>query len=205
MKQLKFGLNGIKPSDLLARAIRIETMMTGNPVFDDPIPSIAELTAAREELETRITAASRGDRTAIAHRKEQEEVVKTILKKLGNYVQIKSSSTSEILSSGFDVRSKNAPILSLLRPASLHAVRSDKEGVVELNWKPVRGGNQYIVEKSIKDPITDVAEWVHLGYSTRSKFFVKNLEPGVYYWFRVRAIGSAGMSPFSDPATVMAA
>lgn len=205
MKQIKIGLHAIKPSDLLARAIRVENMMTDNPVFENPIPSIAELSAAREELELRITAASMGDRGAIAHRKEQEDVVKSLLRKLANFVQIKSETVSDILSAGFDVRRKATPIGSLVRPASLHAVRSDREGVVELRWKPVRGSNQYIVEMSVKDPISEVAEWVHVSYSTRSKFFVEDLQPGVYYWFRVRAIGAAGMSPYSDPATVMAA
>lgn len=205
MSNLKTGLDGLKPSDIVAKSIHIESKMENNVLFANPIPALADLTAARLELEARITAAAMGDRAAIALRKDQEKVVKTLLRKLGNYVQIASNSESDILSSGFEVRKTTASIGELSRPAALNVKRTDAEGAVSLSWKPVRGGQQYIVEISTKDPMTEAAEWVHLAYTGKSSHEADNLTPGTYYWFRVRALGRAGMSPYSDPAVVMAA
>lgn len=203
--KIKLGLIGLKPSDLVAKSIEIETKMDGNPLFTNPIPALTDLTAAREELESRITAAAMGDRGAISLRKDQEQVLKTLLRKLANYVQLMSNSESDILSSGFSLRRKAESITHLSRPTALEARRSDAEGEVLLNWKAVRGSQHYIVEISTKDPIAGGAEWIHSGYTARSVHVVANLNPGSYYWFRVRALGSVGQSPFSDPAMIMAA
>lgn len=201
MAKVKTGLYGLKPSDLAAFASRIETKMSGNPVFPDPTPTIAELTAAREELEARINAASDGGRTLISKRRAQEKVVTEMIQKLASYVQLMSQDETDILSSGFDVRRRPSPITELPRPDALQALRNAKEGVVELQWKPVRGSSQYLIEiRSDDTPVWDIAD-----YSTRSRCLVPNLIPGKVYWFRVRAQGSVGNSPFSDPATVMAA
>ncbi len=202
---VKVGLTGLKPSDLVAKSIQVESSMNSNPLFATPTPTLADVTAAREELEIRITAAAMGDRSAIALRKDQEKVLKTLLQKLASYVQIASNSESDILTSGFDVRRKGEAIGHLSRPAALDAKRTDAEGVVQLSWKPVNGSQHYIVEMTTSDPMTGSASWAHLAYTGKSNQEVTNLTPGTVYWFRVRALGSKGQSPFSDPAKVMAA
>ncbi|NEN23402.1 fibronectin type III domain-containing protein [Cryomorpha ignava] len=205
MKRLKIGLDRLKPSDLLAKAIDVETKLTGNPVFSNPVPALADLAAASTELEIRITASNMGDRSAIARRKEQEKEVRYILRKLGSYVQLTSENDSDILSSGFELSKTPVPLTSLSRPAALKAMRSDMEGRVNLTWAVVRGSNQYVVEVSSQDPINQTADWIHTAYTSRSNHQIDNLQPGKYYWFRVRALGASGMSPYSDPAMVMAA
>lgn len=205
MKRIKIGLDKLKPSDLLAKAIDVETKLTANPVFTTPVPPLVDLAAASAELESRITASNMGDRSAIERRKEQEKEVRYILRKLGSYVQLTSETDSDILSSGFGLSKTPAPIASMSRPAALKAMRSDMEGRVTLTWNVVRGSNQYIVEISSQDPINQTAEWVHTAYTSRSSHQIDNLTPGKYYWFRVRALGTSGMSPYSDPAVVMAA
>ena len=205
MRRIKLGLDKLKPTDLLAKAIDVETKLTGNPVFPTPIPDLADLTAARTELEARITASNMGDRGAIARRKEQEKEVRDILRKLGSYVQLTSQTDSDILSSGFDLSKTPQPLTSLSRPQALKAMRSDMEGIVNLTWTAVRCGSQYVVELSAQDPQLEAAVWVHAAYTSRSNHQIDNLEPGKYYWFRVRALGNCGMSPYSDPAVVMAA
>ena len=203
--KVTMGLSGLKASDLVAKSIHIESKMEGNPLFATPTPTLAEVTAAREELEIRISAAAMGDRSAIALRKDQELVLKTRLRKLANYVQIASNSESDVLSSGYDVRKKSESITHLSRPTSLEAKRSDAEGVVDLSWKPVRGSQHYIVEMTTTDPLMGNTTWIHSAYTGKSNHEVSNLSPGTYYWFRVRALGSQGQSPFSDPSVVMAA
>ena len=74
-----------------------------------------------------------------------------------------------------------------------------KAGEIELNWDKVKGTKSYIMQKQL-DPHDDTM-WEYAGVSTKSKDILDNLERGKQYWFRVAAIGAAGQSPWSDPAT----
>lgn len=202
---IKLGLSRIKPTDLVAKCSHIENKMTGNPLFADPMPALADITAAREELSIRINAAKMGDRGQIARRKEQEEVVKNLLRKLAGYVKAVANAEADVLSAGFQVARAPEPLREMTRPQGLDAMRADTSGMVKLSWTPVRGSLHYLVETTQQDPSREEAEWKILAYTSKSKTEVDSLTPGTYYWFRVRALGSTGQSPYSDPAMVMAA
>lgn len=204
--QVKLGLTGLKPSDLIAKCKSVEDKMTDNPLFPTPVPAIADLTAAREELQGHYQTALFGDREAIARRRSQEKAVGDLLRRIAAYVQAIAQKPEDVLSAGFDVRQPAAPPRSFLaRPAGLEARRADREGRVELKWDRVAGSSQYLVEMTLTDPVQAETRWTITGYSSRSRHEVTDLEPGTYYWFRVLALGSAGKSAFSDPAMVMAA
>ncbi len=202
---IKLGLSGIKPTDLVAKCSHIENKMTGNPVFADPMPAIADITAAREELINRINAAKMGDRGLIALRKEQEEVVKDLLRKLAGYVKAVANSESEVLSTGMGLARAPEPVTRLSRPVGLDAQRADIKGKVNLDWSPVKGSLHYLVEITTEDPAMSESKWEIVTYTSRSKTEIDSLNPGTYYWFRVKALGRVGQSAYSDPAMVMAA
>lgn len=204
MRKIRLDLRDIKPGDLLAKIRKITYKMTGNPHFVHPTPSISELTAAGDLLSEYIVASKTGDRERIAMRRKQEDVVKDLLRRLASYTAFIARTESQILSTGFDLRrlpTKRLPS----RPSELEAVRSEKEGVVKLKWKPVQNSKHYVVEMATGNTLTQDAEWQTMMFLSRSTCKVENLEPGKYYWFRVRALGTQGTSPYSDPATVMAA
>jgi hypothetical protein len=206
MKQIiKIGLKDLKPTDLIARCRTVEAKMDGNPLFPNPVPSIAELTAAREELEHRTVAARHRDLKAVALRRTQEAVVVDHLRRLAAYVQSLAQRPEDVLSAGFQLRRQPTSIAALDRPLGLEARRTDKTGIVSLNWTPVKRTRQYRVEMTSNDPAGASPDWISVGYTSRSRFEVDKLIPGTYYWFRVVALGTVGSSPFSDPAIVMAA
>lgn len=179
-KLVKVGLTGLKTSDLVAKSIHVESKMESNPLYANPTPTLADLTAARQELEIRMSAAAMGDRSAISLRKDQEKVLKTLLQKMASYVQIASNSESDILTSGFEVRRKGEAVGNLSRPAALDAKRTDSEGVVQLSWKAVHGSQHYLVEMTTKDPLTGSVEWALLAYTSKSNQEVSNLTPGAF-------------------------
>ena len=88
---------------------------------------------------------------------------------------------------------------------ALSAARSPKIDVVELDWKPSRGSVSYVVELSTIDPALQEARYEMTGITHKSRFTVEGTTPGVYFWFRVQAIGKISESAYSDPALVMAA
>ena len=205
MTKIRFGLKGLKPSDLIAKCQSVEEKMTDNALFPNPVPALADLTAARETLETLTTAARFGDREAIARRRTQEAATADILRRLGSYVQAIANKPEDILGAGFDLRRQAEPVTRLSRPAGLEALRSDTQGRVNLDWKAVKGSQHYLVEYAQGDPSSPATEWSLAAYTSRSKYTIDHLAPGTYYWFRVRALGPAGQSEYSDPAMVMAA
>lgn len=88
-------------------------------------------------------------------------------------------------------------------PQNLAAKIGTYDGTVNLTWEKVYGRLVFVVQFN-----TDAAGesgWITAGMPTACKFTVKGLESGKKYWFRVAAIGTAGQSPWSDPALCMAA
>jgi hypothetical protein len=74
-----------------------------------------------------------------------------------------------------------------------------------LLWQAVSGAHSYIVERNDTDPLNEDL-WKPEGYSTSSHGYVSgSLQTGHVYWYRVRAIGAAGIGAQSDPARGVAA
>ncbi len=88
-------------------------------------------------------------------------------------------------------------------PQNLAAKIGSFDGTVNLTWEKVHGRLVFVVQFKTFDGGED--SWRQVGMPTACKFTVKGLESGKKYWFRVAAIGTAGQSPWSDPALCMAA
>ena len=91
--------------------------------------------------------------------------------------------------------------LSLRPPQNLLGIATDIEGQTKLKWNLVRGAKSYIVECATSPD----GPWVQVTVTTRISCLATNLTPGTKYWFRVRAVGAAGLSGWSDPAAKLAA
>jgi hypothetical protein len=74
---------------------------------------------------------------------------------------------------------------------------SEYAGAVELSWF-VKDVRSYQVSMTDKDPSVEGTVWTVIGAPTRRYFKYEGLESGKVYWFRVVAVGTAGMSPSSD-------
>ncbi len=198
-------LSGLKTADLIQKSLLIEEKMNNHPAFANPQPPLAELSAAREALQSLSEASALGDRGRIAERKLQEDVLRKLLRRLAGYVASVARNEADVIQAGFELRRAPQALSGLSRPVHLEATRSNKEGEVLLKWATVKGGRQYLVEMCTSDPLHADTQWQILGYTTRARHTVTQLEAGKYYWFRVRALGSPGESPYSDVALIMAA
>lgn len=200
MSQIKKGLARLNATALVARALFIEQRMTGNAAFPDPIPSLADVAAAREALSAAITDAVDGGRTARAIRNARRADLKLLLDQLAGHVASRAEGNElAILSSGFEVRRRNAPIPELFAPVDLRAAMSMHPGRVDLLWNPVRGAVTYHVQVNRSGP-EDANAWDLVAVSTKARASVNGLASAKHAWFRVAAIGTAGLSPWSDVA-----
>ncbi|HOP45112.1 MAG TPA: fibronectin type III domain-containing protein [Flavobacteriales bacterium] len=200
MSRIKKGLSRLGPTAMVAKARYIEQRMTGNPAFPDPAPSLADVGLAREALEAAITAAVDGGRTARAIRNARKDELKLLLDQLAGYVASRAEGNElAILSSGYEVRQTSAPLPEPKAPVDLRAELSAHPGRVDLTWAAPRGAVTYHVQVNRRSP-DDQTAWELVGVSTKARFTVTGLESAKTHWFRVAAIGTSGMSPWSDVA-----
>ena len=204
MLKLKMGLTGLKPVDLAERANTLVTKVTGNANFPTPTPDVALITTKKEELQTLIAEASRGDRDKIAARKVAYAELHALLKQLASYVSYTAGGNElMILSSGFGVVKPVNDLIQVREPVLFPPEQSRKSGQLKLKWERIDGARSYVVEKAETDPSQPDTVWSHLAISVRRQITISGLVPGKYYWFRVQAVGSHNVSAFSDVALAM--
>ena len=200
MATLVKNIRGLNASQVVSKVRFIEGRMKDNPAFPAPAPSLADIALAREALESAITAAKDGGRTATAIRRARQRELTLLLNQLGGYVSsIAEGNGLAILSSGFEVKRTGQPAGEPEPTRDLQAMISPYKGRVDLRWKPVKDAIAYHIHLSRTEP-TDDSGWELAGVSTKASFKLTGLDSAKTYWFRVAAIGTSGMGPLGEVA-----
>jgi hypothetical protein len=104
-----------------------------------------------------------------------------------------------LASGGWEIAaSSTAPVGQLPQPQNLHATGGDLDGTVDLAWDAIKRGVQtYVAERATAadGPYTQC----YLGKA--SSCTDTGLTSGTEYWYRVKALGAAGPSAWSDRAS----
>lgn len=129
-----------------------------------------------------------------AARKAAEMALTTLASLAASVAQ---GNAAVILDTQMPLRRKRTPVGRLPAPGDLRAEPSDFEGACDLTWELVKGSSVYEVEYRLQE---DSAPWQRSVIVTASKARVSGLTPGALYYFRVRAIGTAGPGTWSDVA-----
>src|SRR5690554_4400739 len=205
MAQLKLGLDRLTPGRLLDKCVFIEQQIDGNPYFPSPRPAHADLSAKRQELADAIAKASTGEKTAISIRDDVFQELADMLRTLSKYVSMEAEGReSVILSSGFEVRNTSKGPGWVTSPTGFEAKRTERQGELKLTWNKVQYAKSYIAEITTTDPSLPDTLWTKFVFPTRRSIMAEDLTPGVYYYFRVCAVGSRNTSGYSDVAIIMA-
>lgn len=204
MKGIKVGLDGLSALDKVAKALLIELKLTGNVAFPGAAAYVLLLTAARVKLENAIAQALNGGKDATFAKNEAEaELDEVIMQTAGFVVSVAGNNEALILSAGFEVRKPGAPIGALPAPPNLRADLTDQIGEIRVDWDVVHGSHEFELQRNSGDP-ADEAAFKTIAFTTKSKFMDKGLASASVHWYRVKARGTAGDSPWSDPARAMA-
>ena len=206
MPKFKLNLRNLSVTEKIARAQQIVAALTGNSNFPTPHPTLAEVMAAADALETAANAAQAvrlEARRSTATRDRKEDDLTQLLTQLGSYVEsVSGGDESLILSAGLELRSDRTPDTSTpTAPETLTATTGDHEAEIELSWDAVRGARSYVVERST-DP--QAGPWTQVGITPRSSLILEGLDSGTRYYFRVAAITLNGQSPWSNHAVKVA-
>lgn len=171
--------------------------MTGNPNFETPNPDLATVTAAVDALDTAYKNAMDGSKSARHQMREADKALHDLVMKLALYVDYTSEGDADvILSSGFSLRKKPAPIGPMAQPENMRVNVTPYSGRLKADWDRIRGAHSYTVQYTL-DP-NDPSQWKTYESTTKSRSEVEGLESGQKYWIRVAALGSAGRGPWSE-------
>ena len=202
MAKPKLTLKDLSLLQKIQKANDIVTALTGNASYTTPNPTLVTVTAKSDAA---AAAFSEREQTKQLLDEKQTAMNSTetdldaTLTALMSYVESTSLGDAEkILSAGFEIKGQPAPIGPMPQVQNLDSSTNAAEGVVVLRWKAVKGAKSYEVQTS-PDPFTSVS-WQHTASVTKATHTLTGLPTGGRCWFRVRAIGTAGPGPWSDPA-----
>jgi hypothetical protein len=199
-KQLKKNLSRLRSAQLVERARHHEQRMDGNAAFPDPNPTKAEIAAAREALEAAMAEAMEGGRTAMATKRARHRELLDLLSRLGDHVSsVADGNELAILSMGFEVRRTPQPAPEPAAPVGLLAGMEAHAGQALLRWTPERHALTYMVQVNRVSP-DDATAWESMTVVSSARYRAKGLASAKVHWFRVAAIGTKGMGPWSDVA-----
>jgi len=206
MAKVKLALRGMAIPVKVQFLRQVVTAMTGNANFTTPVPTLASITAAANDLETKYNDAQAARTTAQQKTDVQDNSDRTAdtgITQVAAYVEnVTVGDAVKIQSAGMEVRAAGAPIGALPAPAGMVATAGDNDGELDLDWDSVRGASSYVVQRSADPPTA--TSWQTVATFTKSKGTISGLTSGTKYWFRVAAVGAAGQGAFSDPATKIA-
>ena len=173
--------------------------------FPLPNPTVVALTQAKNNLNLRLKTIAQMESALEAERANAvtaEGELDALLIQEAAYVEnIANGEASIILLSGFPLAQESAPIGQLPPPQNLTGAPFGLEGIMQLKWGRVHGARSYVAEYATSPD----GPWSQAAMTTRVSCLAGNLTPGVKYWFRVRALGAAGLSGWSEPVAKVAA
>jgi hypothetical protein len=201
MKKVRLALRKKKDAQLLTFSQQHIAAMDGNTNFTTPVPSPPDYQTLHDDFETKLDAANMSDadcRQKFIEKEAARAALETALTRRGTYVETTAAGDESVmLSSNLPLRSTPAPIGPLAAPTGLEAFTNGFEGQVKLGWSSVRGAKSYDIQTS-SDPNTE-SSWATATGRTGTQATLSGLTAGARCWFRVRALGAAGHSEWSDP------
>jgi hypothetical protein len=190
---------------LVAMAGAIITGLTDNPAFPAPTVDLKIVQAAADDLNAALAAQVHGGTAATAEKKNKQEALIKILRKLKHYVEDNcENDLAVLLSSGFQAASATRDHSPLANPSILSIDRGNSDELM-LKVTPIARAKCYEVRSAVVGAGNVAGAWQQTGIFTSSRITIANLVPTTTYVFQVRAIGAIGNTEWSDPVSHMCA
>lgn len=195
---IRAGVKDLPSGQLVAKGRHVYACMSGNEHFPAPTPTLDTLLGACNALEEAAAEAVGRASAAVALRWVRHAELERILVKLSKYVLATAQGdVTKQVTSGFELRRPPLPITELQAPGFLTVRRpSSPDHDMLLHWGAVHGARIYQVYMTTEAPEHE-QHWhlVHSGTSRRAH--IRGLRKHLTHHFRVCAMGTAGIGPFS--------
>ncbi len=204
--KIALRLNEQTPEQKVANALTVNGLMASNVlVFVTPNPALTAYNTAALNVDSRLSTIATMEQNLETERSLLRESVVSLddlTVQLAVYVEnVANGNGATMQLAGFQLANPPVPIGQLPPPQNLRGSTADIDGNVMLKWNSVHGAKSYFVECAANSN----GPWNQIDVTTRVSTTATGLTSGVKYWFRVRAIGTAGYSGWSEPAQKMAA
>jgi hypothetical protein len=190
------------PVSVLITFLRnVVTMLTGNPAYTTPSPTLTVMTTALDDLDAKTQAALNRDRLAVAARRAAEVNVRVLARQLGNYVESHCGGSVEtLLSSGFDAQRGKSPSQMPAVPGNPRLAHNGSSGLLLFRFT----GDSNVRNFSVQHAEAEAGPWIDHGLFTSTRVKIDGLTPGKVYYARAQAHATAGSSDWSVPTSKMA-
>jgi hypothetical protein len=152
-----------------------------------------------------LVAQACGWTTATAGKKNKQEALISLLRKLKHYVEDHCGNEAAVLlSSGFQAASTTRDRSPLANPSFL-SIDLGNRGELLLKVSPIARAKCYEMQSAAIGAGNVPEPWQNSGIFTSSRITVAALVPGTTYLFQMRAIGATGYTDWSNPVSRMCA
>ena len=190
---------------LVVMAGSVISGLTNNPAFPAPTVDLNAVQAAADDLNAAAAAQVHGGTAATAEKKNKQEALIKILRKLKHYVEDNcENDLAVLLSSGFQAAAATRDRSPLANPSILSVDRGNSDELM-LKVSPIARAKCYEVRSAVVGNGNLAGAWQQAGLFTSSRITIGNLVPTTTYMFQVRAVGAAGNTEWSDPVSHMCA
>ena len=192
-----YSSNRYSDQDLSVKGTTIGDDLTDNPSF----PTLAEVATAikakNASFMSLLSKMAEGNKQVTIEKNKVRGELEDLLGSTALKVQdISMGDEQLILSTGFDVKRKPAPVGLLDRPAKVTANPGPTRGSLEISWDVVP--NAYIYEIQYTEaPSTADSVWIRISI-TKHKVIIEGLVRGKAYAIKVAGAGSDPGRVWSD-------
>lgn len=199
---VKLGISKLTSTMLVEKGRNVHDHLLLNASYPTLQALLPALATACDVLEDANQAMEfNGGKETANNKRVAEQALRSMLKDFGGYVQgISEGDKGKILSAAFDVTKQRTPLPAPEAPPELRVTRTAVEGLLKVRWKDVYGAVLFYLEMRSGE-----GEWTRVATTTRTRHEMHDLSTGKEYSFRVQAVASSGISPYSEVVTQKAA
>lgn len=195
-------LSTVTDVQLEADVSHIIRQMTDNESFPDPSPSLAIVGSKLHDFRFALREAWFGGKLLTLEKNMRRAELVAVVRQLAGYVTARcSGDLVTLMSSGFPFHKPTRHAVGALTPPDMPRLKHKTlSGCIDAVVSPVRGASIYTWQLALASAPKVVLQTVH---TTAARASFADLMPGQVYTVRVNAIGTAGPTNFSNPATLM--
>lgn len=178
----------------------LTSMDANSAIYPTPLPALAVVQTANDNFIAAVAAAAKGTTADTVVKNNLRLVLMNLLRQLAGYVQVAcQGDMDKLILSGFPLQKPaRTPIGPLPAPTNASLAHGSNTGTLTGAVNPVFGAACYNWRLT---PATAGAAPI-LSQSTSANFTFTGLTPGVNYTLEANVLGSAGVSDWSNPASL---
>ena len=208
MAEIKQNLSRLNAAEVIALADNQAQLMAPASPATPPIPNmaaiIAEMVTLHDAAKAKSDAYEQAKAALAALKTARDEGVDALRNKMGDVaVKARSESGGEagpLQAAGYQLASgTSSPTGPLTQPQNLAVTAGDMDGTVDASCDPVVNAKTYDWQTTTADAVN--GPYITAAQTTGSSTILQGLTSGQRVWVRVRAVGTKGVGPWSDPAT----